>query len=137
VTLVDANILIDLFTNDPQWIDWSEARLIEQAEAGPVGLNPIIYAEASVAFTSSSAFEAALKPLELNRWALPYEAGFRAGKAFLQYRRDGGERRSPLPDFYIGAHAEWSGLKVLSRDPRRFQRYFPSVGLICPGFGKG
>jgi len=135
MTLVDANVLIDIFTDDAEWANWSEARLIEAAERGPVGINPIIYAESSIAFETVCGFEAALEPLGLFRWELPYAAGFRTGKAFLQYRRDGGERRSPLPDFYIGAHAECSGFAVLSRDPKRFRRYFPSVGLICPAEG--
>jgi len=132
MTLVDANILIDLFTDDPQWSVWSAERLIECSEVGLVGINPIIYAEASVAFRTQTAFDAALNPLSLIRWDLPYVAGFRAGKAFLDYRRNGGERRSPLPDFYIGAHAAVSKLKVLTRDPTRFRRYFPEVELIAP-----
>ncbi len=133
MTLVDANVLIDLFTDDPHWADWSESRLIECVREGDAGINPLVYAEASVAYTSPERFEAALEPLGLIRWDLPYEAAFRAGKAFLQYRGEGGERRSPLPDFYIGAHAESAGLRLLTRDPRRYRRYFPKVKLICPG----
>lgn len=132
MTLVDANILIDLFTDDPQWSVWSAERLIECSKVGLIGINPIIYAEASVAYRTQTAFDAALNPLSLIRWDLPYAAGFRAGKAFLDYRHNGGERRSPLPDFYIGAHAAVSKLKVLTRDPTRFRRYFPEVELIAP-----
>jgi len=132
MTLVDANILIDLFTDDPLWAVWSAERLIECSEAGLVGINPIIYAEASVAYRNQTAFDVALNPLDLVRWELPYAAGFRAGKAFLDYRRSGGERRSPLPGFYIGAHAAVSQLRVLTRDPTRYRRYFSEVELIAP-----
>lgn len=132
MTLVDANILIDLFTDDPEWSDWSEAQLIEQSRHGMIGINPIIYAEVSIAYRTEAAFAAALAPLGLKRWELPYSAGFRAGKAFLEYRRNGGERPLPLPDFYIGAHAEASHFSILTRDPRRFRRYFPKVELITP-----
>ena len=130
--LVDANILIDLFTNDTEWSDWSEAQLIEQSRNGPLGINPIIYAEASIAYISESAYESALAPLGLMRWKIPYSAGFKAGKAFLEYRRNGGERLLPLPDFFIGAHADAANFKILTRDPRRFRHYFPNVELIAP-----
>lgn len=132
MTLVDANILIDLFTDDPDWSDWSEAKLIERSVSGPVGINPIIYAEASIAYKTEIAYETALAPLGLMRWEMPYSAGFKAGKAFLEYRRKGGERTLPLPDFYIGAHAEVNNLSILTRDPRRFRFYFPKVRLIAP-----
>ncbi|NBB78193.1 MAG: PIN domain-containing protein [Verrucomicrobia bacterium] len=132
VTLVDANILIDLFTDDPAWAEWSESHLIQQARVGPVGINPVIYAEASIAYRAEVSFKAALEPLSLTQWELPFAAGFLAGKAFLEYRRSGGERRSPLPDFYIGAHAMTNNLIVLTRDPQRYRRYFPAVPLICP-----
>jgi len=132
MTLVDANILIDLFTDDPVWAEWSGRELTRSAAEGMVGINPVIYAEASVAFSSQIRFDQALRPLELTRWELPYAAGFGAGKAFLAYRREGGERRSPLPDFYIGAHAAIGRLQLLTRDPRRYRKYFPGVTLICP-----
>jgi predicted nucleic acid-binding protein len=132
MTLVDANVLIDLFTDDTAWADWSAKALTDCAAKGLVGINPIIFAEASVAFRTESAFEAALSPLGLVRWELPYAAGFRVGKAFLSYRRQGGEKLSPLPDFYIGAHAEMNDLRLLTRDPRRYRQYFPKVRLICP-----
>lgn len=132
MTLVDANILIDLFTNDPAWADWSEAHLIQQALKGPVGINPVIYAEASIAYRTEASFKAALEPLRLSQWELPFAAGFLAGKAFLEYRRRGGERSSPLPDFYIGAHAMTEKSAVLTRDPQRYRRYFPTVPIICP-----
>lgn len=132
MTLVDANILIDLFTDDREWAEWSAEALTRASAEGAVGINPVIYAEASIAFTTQVLFEASLCPLELTRWDLPYNAGFRAGKAFLAYRRKKGERRSPLPDFYIGAHAAENGLRLLTRDPRRYRKYFPEVDLIVP-----
>lgn len=132
MTLVDANILIDLFTDDPEWAEWSARALTECADGGACGINPIIYAEASIAFGTESHYEAALLPLELLRWDLPYNAGFRAGKAFLAYRRKGGEKLTPLPDFYIGAHAESNGFQILTRDPSRYRHYFPKVHLVCP-----
>lgn len=132
MTLVDANILIDLFTDDPDWADWSANALTHCASSGPVGINPVIYAEASIAFSAASHYEAALLPLGLLRWELPYQAGFRAGKAFLDYRRQGGEKSTPLPDFYIGAHAEAHSMQILTRDPRRYRHYFPKVRLVCP-----
>jgi len=132
MTLVDANILIDLFTDDPEWADWSAKALTDCAASGAIGINPVIHAEASIAFGTESHYEAALLPLGLLRWDLPYKAGFRTGKAFLAYRRQGGEKSSPLPDFHIGAHAEVNGYQILTRDPRRYRHYFPEVRLVCP-----
>ncbi len=132
MTLVDANILIDLFTDDPTWAEWSGRELVRSSGKGIVGINPVIYAEASIAFSSRARFDEALRPLALAQWELPYAAGFAAGKAFLAYRREGGERRSPLPHFYIGAHAEVGGLRLLTRDPRRYRKYFPAVTLVSP-----
>jgi predicted nucleic acid-binding protein len=103
-TLVDSNVLLDLFTEDARWADWSEAKLADAFDRGPTLINPIIYAEISIRFASIEELEHAL-PAELEREALPWDAGFLAGKCFVEYRRRGGERRSPLPDFYIGAHA--------------------------------
>ena len=130
--LVDANVLIDLFTNDPEWGDWSRAALLDAAGRGQLGINPIIYAEVSIAFTDPAKLDAALTSLELVRCELPYAAGFCAGKAFLKYRRRQGTKHSPLPDFYIGAHAEIAEFDLLTRDTTRYASYFPKVQLICP-----
>lgn len=132
MTLVDANVLIDLFTDDPKWADWSREALLESAGRGQIGINPIIYAEISIAFTHPAKLDAALANLELIRCELPYAAGFCAGKAFLEYRRRQGTKRSPLPDFYIGAHAEIADFDLLTRDTTRYASYFPKVQLICP-----
>ncbi len=130
-TLVDSNVLLDLFTNDPTWATWSEARLAEAFEAGQVVINPIVYAEISVAFERIETLEATLPP-QLGREDLPWEAAFLAGKCFVEYRRRGGRKRSPLPDFYIGAHAAVTGRTLLTRDANRYRTLLPTLALITP-----
>ena len=130
-TLVDSNVLLDLFTEDPRWREWSETQLADALDRGPTLINPIIYAEISISFERIEELEQAL-PQELEREALPWEAAFLAGKCFLAYRRRGGERRSPLPDFYIGAHAAVTGRALLTRDPGRYRSLFPRLELISP-----
>lgn len=132
MVLVDANILIDLFTNDPDWYDWSRTALLEAAAREQLGINPIIYAEVSIAFTDVAKLDAALAPLELVYCELPYAAGFLAGKAYFNYRRRQGSQHSPLPDFYISAHAEIADYELLTRDKKRYASYFPKVQLLCP-----
>jgi predicted nucleic acid-binding protein len=129
--LVDSNVLLDLFTDDPAWAAWSEARLAEAFDAGQVVINPLVYAEISVAFERIETLQAAL-PEQLGREDLPWEAAFLAGKCFVDYRRRGGSRRSLLPDFYIGAHAAVTGRALLTRDANRYQTLFPTLALICP-----
>jgi predicted nucleic acid-binding protein len=129
--LVDSNVLLDLFTDDPTWASWSEARLAEAFDAGHVVINPLVYAEISVAFERIEALEAAL-PRQLGREDLPWEAAFLAGKCFVEYRRRGGARRSPLPDFYIGAHAAITGRTLLTRDAGRYRALLPALALISP-----
>ncbi|MEA2222776.1 MAG: hypothetical protein QOH83_1152 [Solirubrobacteraceae bacterium] len=129
--LVDSNVLLDLFTDDPAWAAWSEARLAEAFDAGQVVINPLVYAEISVAFERIETLEAAL-PEQLGREDLPCAAAFLAGKCFVDYRRRGGTRRSPLPDFYIGAHAAVTGRALLTRDANRYQTLLPTLALICP-----
>jgi predicted nucleic acid-binding protein len=130
--LVDSNVIIDVMTQDPDWRAWSETALGEAADSDEIAINPIIYSEISVGFATIAALDAALGLDDFKRLALPYEAGFVAGRAFVEYRRRGGVRTSPLPDFYIGAHAAIAGLRLLTRDARRYQGYFPSVDLIAP-----
>lgn len=132
-TLVDANVLLDLATRDPVWIDWSTARLAEMADAGELVINALIFAEVSVAFTRIESLEMAVPRHIFRREDLPYEAAFLAGKAHLAYRRRGGTRTSPLPDFFIGAHAAVRGYRLLTRDPRCVASYSPSVVLMAPG----
>jgi predicted nucleic acid-binding protein len=129
--LVDSNVLLDLFTDDAMWAAWSAARLAEAFDAGHVVINPIVYAEISVAFDRIETLEDAL-PEQLGREDLPWEAAFLAGKCFVEYRRRGGARRSPLPDFSIGAHAAITGRTLLTRDPNRYRTQLPTLALICP-----
>ena len=130
--LVDSNVLIDVATNDPSWSAWSGAALAQCAEYAPLIVNPIIYAELSIGFTTIEALDAALPASLYRREPLPWEAGFLAGKCFMQYRRRGGARSSPLPDFYIGAHAAVRRLALLTRDAARYRSYFPSVEVLAP-----
>lgn len=130
--LVDSNVLLDVLTDDPQWGDWSAAQLDACAAQGGLAINPIIYAEVSVGFERIEDLDAALAPNVFARLPLPWEAGFLAGKAFLSYRRAKGARTSPLPDFYIGAHAAIEGMPLLTRDAKRYRTYYPKLALICP-----
>jgi hypothetical protein len=130
--LVDSNVLLDVATNDPVWSAWSGEALDHAANQTPLIINPLIYAEVSVAFRRIEDLDTAL-PAELyRRESLPWEAAFLAGKAFLQYRRRGGARSLPLPDFYIGAHAAIRGYRLLTRDVARYRTYFPTVELVTP-----
>ena len=131
-TLVDANVLLDVLTQDHEWFDWSSSMLERAAHRGALLINPIIYAEVSAGFTRIEDLEDALPRLYYGRAELPWEAGFLAGQAFLKYRRRGGNRPSPMPDFYIGAHAAIAGLTLLTRDGRRYRSYFPTLRLIAP-----
>jgi predicted nucleic acid-binding protein len=130
--LVDSNILLDIATNDPVWADWSAEALAQCAEHASLMINPIIYAEVSVGFTTIEALDAALASSIYQRAALPWEAGFLAGKSFLAYRKRGGARNTPLPDFYIGAHAAIETLALLTRDAARYRTYFPRVEILAP-----
>ncbi len=131
-TLIDSNVLLDVLTNDLNWFDWSAAKLSECADQGELVINPIIYAEISTYFPQAEALDALLSPERFRRDPLPYTAGFLAGQAFLAYRRRGGTRRSPLPDFYIGAHALVSKFRLLTRDDTRYRTYFPGLQIIAP-----
>jgi predicted nucleic acid-binding protein len=131
-TLVDANVLLDVLTEDPQWCDWSARALADAADLGPLVINPIIYAEVSVRFSKIEDLDAALQPDDFMRAPLPWDAGFLAGKCFVSYRRRGGHRRSPLPDFFIGAHAAIHRLRLLTRDAQRYRTYFPRLKVIAP-----
>lgn len=131
-TLVDANVLLDLAQEDDVWASWSERALAEAAERGRLAINPLVYAEVSVGYERREQLDEALPEDEYVRLDLPWEAAFLAGKVFLRYRRGGGTRRSPLPDFYIGAHAAVAGMRLLTRDATRYRTYFPRLELIAP-----
>ena len=130
--LVDSNVLLDIATNDPNWSEWSVSALAECAEHTTLIINPIIYAEVSIGYTTIEALEAALPGALYRREPLPWDAAFLAGKCYLLYRRRGGSRNSPLPDFYIGAHAAVAHLALLTRDAARYRGYFPSVEILAP-----
>lgn len=130
--LVDTNVLLDVLTDDPQWYDWSAGQLDSCAFQSELCINALVYAEVSVGFERIEELDDALRPEAFTRLELPWEAGFLAGKALLQYRRARGMRASPLPDFYIGAHAAIDGMALLTRDARRYRTYFPKLELICP-----
>jgi predicted nucleic acid-binding protein len=130
-TLVDSNVVLDVVTEDAEWIDWSASMLAEAAHDGPIVINPLVYAEVSCAYDRIETLDEALGDYFV-REPLPWEAAFLAGKAFLRYRKRGGTRRSPLPDFYVGAHAAVSGYTLLTRDARRYRSYFPTVKIVAP-----
>lgn len=130
--LIDSNILLDIFTEDEIWFDWSANKLSEIANEALLYINPIIYAEISVRFETIEELEQAIPNEIFRRQALPWEAGFLAGKCFLKYRKRGGVRNSPLPDFYIGAHAAIKKMRLLTRDKNRYSTYFPKLEIIAP-----
>ncbi|MEE8192810.1 MAG: type II toxin-antitoxin system VapC family toxin [Gemmatimonadales bacterium] len=130
--LVDSNVLLDIITEDPVWFDWSANALAGLADHYVLLVNPIIYAEVSIGFSRIEDLDASLPPHAFRREPLPWAAGFLAGKCFLRYRERGGERRSPLPDFYIGAHAAVTGSILLTRDPARYRTYFPRLRIHAP-----
>lgn len=132
MTLVDSNVLLDVLTEDPAWAGWSSEALVNAFDEGPVVVNPIVYAEVSVGFDRIEELDEALPAAAFVREPLPYPAGFVAGKAFLSYRRSGGTKPAPLPDFYIGAHAAVASYRLLTRDARRYRTYFPRLELIAP-----
>jgi predicted nucleic acid-binding protein len=130
--LVDSNVLLDVATNDPSWSGWSGRALAECADNVALVINPLVYAEVSIRYTTIEALDAALPAALYQREPLPWEAGFLAGKCFLKYRRRGGLRSSPLPDFYIGAHAAVARLALLTRDASRYSSYFPTLEILAP-----
>jgi predicted nucleic acid-binding protein len=131
-TLVDSNVILDIASEDEEWMDWSASMLTEAAERGPIVINPIIYGEVSTRYDTIESVEAALPPEYYTRVPLPWEAAFLAAKAFRAYRRRGGAKKGTLPDFFIGAHAAVSGMTLLTRDARRYRVYFPKLRLIAP-----
>ena len=132
-TLVDSCVILDVATGDPRWADWSAHRIAEALDAGRVVINPLIYAEVSVGYSSAEELDDLLPASDYEREPLPYRAGFAAGKAYFRYRQSGGGKRSPMPDFYIGAHAAVAGYQLLTRDASRYRTYFPKLELIVPG----
>jgi len=132
MTLVDTNVLLDLFTNDPIWADWSARQLDMAALHGRLVINGVVYAELSVRFEAVETLDAVLGEAGTVLEDIPRDALFLAGKAFQRYRAAGGRRTGVLPDFFIGAHAAIAKRPLLTRDVRRYRTYFPSVTLIAP-----
>jgi hypothetical protein len=130
-TLVDTNVILDVITEDPKWHVWSAGALRDAAEQSVLAINPIIFAEVSMKFDRIEDADRVL--VDFERLALTYEAGFLAGKAFLAYRRRGGAKRSPMPDFYVGAHALVERMRLLTRDASRYRTYFPALEIVEPG----
>jgi predicted nucleic acid-binding protein len=131
-TLVDSNVLIDITVEDPRWGSWSNEGLVEALEEGPVFVDQIIFAEVSIGYPTPEECEWALEVQGIERVPIPWPAAFLAGRAFSAYKRRGGVKLAPLPDFFIGAHAAVAGLRLLTRDPTRYRTYFPTVELIAP-----
>jgi len=123
-------VLLDVITNDRAWASWSESALRKAAEHSTLAINPIIFAEVCMKFARIEDADAALA--DFAREPLPYEAGFLTGKAFLAYRKRGGTKRSPIPDFYVGAHAVVGRMTLLTRDATRYRMYFPALNIIAP-----
>lgn len=134
--LVDTNVLVDVLVDDPQWASWSLRQLRAQSQINPLAINPVIYAELSLAFSTVAALDQTVGTLDLTVLEIPRPALFLAGKAFAQYRRKGGSKHNVLADFFIGAHAAVLGCPILTRDASRYRTYFPSVILITPEAAK-
>ena len=130
--LIDSNVLLDVLTEDATWFGWSSQALADAADAGYLVINPLVYAEVSIGFERIEELEEALPPDLFLRAPLPWPAAYLAGRCFVAYRRAGGTRRSPLPDFYIGAHAAVEGMRLLTRDPARYRPYLPRLELVSP-----
>jgi predicted nucleic acid-binding protein len=130
--LVDTNVILDLVENDPVWADWSQQQLEAASLQATLCINPVIYAELSIAFEAIEELESMLKQGEIHLEPVPREALFLAGKAFVSYRRKKGRKTGVLPDFFIGAHAAVAGIPLLTRDTSRYATYFPTLDLISP-----
>ncbi|HEX4050438.1 MAG TPA: PIN domain-containing protein [Steroidobacteraceae bacterium] len=129
--LIDANVLLDVMTEDARWFAWSAQAIERAADRYRLVINPIIYAEVSIRYSRIEELDAALPKTMFDREAIPYEGAFLAGKAFLAYRRRGGTRQSPLPAFFIGSHAAIAGHLLMTRDAARYRAYFPKLSLIA------
>jgi len=130
--LVDSNVILDVFLDDPNWAEWSESQLVKFSSNTKLFINPVVYSEVSIGFKKIEELELALNHTGFQMLDFPKEALFLAGKAFLEYRKNRGAKRSPLPDFYIGAQAAVFQMNLITRDPSRYHTYFPTVQLISP-----
>ena len=130
--LIDSCVLLDLFTNDQYWGDWSESMFEKYSQTNTLYINTIIYTEISIGFEKIEEVEDAISHLGIKVLEIPREALFLTGKAFMQYRRNKGTKNSPLPDFFIGAHSSVTQLDLITRDLSKYKTYFPQVNLIYP-----
>ena len=130
--LIDSNVLLDVMTEDARWFAWSATSIERAADRFRLVVNPVIYAEVSIRYSQIEELDVALPKTMFDREAIPYEAAFLAGKSFVAYRRRGGSKRTPLPDFFIGAHAAVAGYQLMTRDAARYRTYFPKLRLIAP-----
>ncbi|MDQ7073931.1 MAG: type II toxin-antitoxin system VapC family toxin [Gammaproteobacteria bacterium] len=130
--LIDSCVLLDLFTDDEHWADWSETTLEKYSQTNTLYINSIVYTEVSIGFDRVEDVERAIDALGINVLELPREALFLTGKSYLKYRKNKGTKRSPLPDFFIGAHASVSNFGLVTRDVAKYKTYFPQVKLIHP-----
>ncbi len=130
-TVIDSSVLLDLFTEDPTWREWSQARLVEAAQRGSLILNAVVLAEIAPRFSHVEALRDAMPSMSVVE-EIPLAASFLAGHAHANYCRSGGDRQAILPDFLIGAHAAVTGRPLLTRDPTRIQSYIPGTDLISP-----
>jgi predicted nucleic acid-binding protein len=130
--LVDSCVILDIFENDPVWADWSETMLNNYSRHSYLYINPVIYSEVSIGFNLIEDLEKSINNCGFKILQIPKEALFLAGKAFFVYKRQKGNKTSPLPDFFIGAHAAIGNFSLLTRDTPRIKSYFPTVKLISP-----
>ena len=130
--LVDSNVILDIFLDDPKWADWSVGALANASYNSTLYINQIVYTEVSIGFDKIEELELALHQGGFQMLEIPKEALFLAGKAYLNYKRSKGTKKSPLPDFYIGAQAAVFGMDLITRDKGRYKTYFPTVRIICP-----
>jgi predicted nucleic acid-binding protein len=131
-TLVDTNVLLDIGKEDPRWLDWSARTMADAADTGSLVVNQVVYAELAAGYPTIEALDAALRPERFRRENIPWDAAYAAGLAFLAYRRGGGARSAPLPDFFIGAHAAVRGYDLLTRDRGYYRAYFPTLTIVSP-----
>jgi hypothetical protein len=132
MVLVDTNVLVDVLQDDPEWADWSVRQLRAQATIHELAINPVVYAEVSLSFTTLEALNSAVDTMQLALREIPRPALFLAAKAYASFRRRGGSKSQVLPDFFIGAHAAVEGWPLLTRDAARFRTYFPGLQVLAP-----
>jgi predicted nucleic acid-binding protein len=130
--LVDTSVLLDIATADPTWGEWSRTAVADVLDRAVAVINVVVYAELAAGVDEVETLDAALPRDLYRREPIPFAAAFLAGQAHREYLGRGGSRRTPLPDFFIGAHAAVAGYRLLTRDPSRIRLSFPRLDLIAP-----